>query len=90
MTETFLKDQNYGVAADAERMSAEMMEFRPPAAIDKGNLTHRRPERMSSRRARPLTRIQEVLFIAAAFFVAGLTCISALCSLGDASGGCRT
>lgn len=49
-----------------------MTKFQPPAGINKGNLTHPRPGRMSSRRARPLTRIQEVLFVAAAFFVGGL------------------
>ena len=34
--------------------------------------TNRRPGSMSLRRARPLTRIQEVIFVAAAFVVGGV------------------
>jgi len=40
--------------------------------MKQNDLTNRRPGRMSLRRARPLTRIQEVLFVGAAFVVGGV------------------
>lgn len=46
-----------------------MTKFRPCAIMDKGDLTNRRPGRMSLRRAHPLTRIQEVLLVAGAFVI---------------------
>jgi hypothetical protein len=63
-------------------MGADMTKFQPPAIINKGDLTQRRAGRMASRRARPLTRIQEVLFVAAAFFVGGLLQMLAILYIG--------
>ncbi len=44
--------------------------------------TNRRPGRMSLRRARPLTRIQEVLFIGAAFVVGAILQMYVILSIG--------
>lgn len=60
-----------------------MKRFRSSAIIDKGDLTTRRPGRTSVRRARPLTRTQEVLLVAIVLVVGGVLQMLVILDIGS-------